>query len=189
MGVGVKVIPMTDNRVQTMVCTPEGEIHFQEYLVKKQAKPPVLGVRIQGLEEARPAPGVIDAILNARVVLLPPSNPVVSIGSILAVPGVRNALRETKAKVIGISPIVGGRPVKGPADKLMSGLGYHVSPYGVARLYRDFLDTWIVDSVDRTWTEPIRSLGLEVVVTGTIMSNLEAKKELARAAISAAGIE
>ena len=140
LGLKVRILPMSDDRFETHIVTDKGKMHFQEYLVKRGAADAVLGVSFEGVEDARPAPGVIDSIMNSSAVVVCPSNPIVSIGTILAVRVVRDALRETEAKIAAISPIVGGAPIKGPADKLMQGLGLEVSASSVAELYRDFLD-------------------------------------------------
>ncbi len=179
LGVRVRVLPMSNEPVRTMILTDEGLMHFQEYLVKRGARDRVLEVRFEGVEEARPTPGVLEAIEEAEGVVVCPSNPIVSIGTILAVRGVRKALRRTAATVVGISPIVGGKPVKGPADKLMEGLGLEVSAYGVAQLYQDFLDWFVIDEVDGRLKERIEDLGIKVVVTNTIMRTLEDKVRLA----------
>ena len=136
---------MTDDKFETRIVTKDGSIHFQEFLVKRGAKDEVLGVEFFGADSAKPAAGVIDAIMNAELVIVCPSNPVVSIGTILSVKGVRDALKRTDAKKVAVSPIVAGAPVKGPADKLMKGIGLEVSAYSVAKLYADFLDTFIID--------------------------------------------
>jgi LPPG:FO 2-phospho-L-lactate transferase len=122
--------------------------------------------------------------LNSEAIIICPSNPIVSIGTILSVKGVRKALRETKAEIIAISPIVGGSPIKGPADKLMSGLGLEVSAYGVAAFYKDFLDAFIIDNIDSAQKPRIEALGLKVAVTNTIMKTLEDKVELARVVLN-----
>lgn len=179
LGLSVKILPMTNDRFATKIATDKATMHFQEYLVKRGAQDRVVNVVFEGAEEAQPAPGVVDSILESDVVIICPSNPIVSIGTILTVKNVRTALRETKAKVVAISPIVGGRPIKGPADKLMQGLGLEVSAYSVAKLYQDFLDTFIIDHVDEAEKEHIKSLG-EVVVTNTIMKSLEDKMQLAK---------
>jgi len=176
----LKILPMTNDKFETRIVTDKGILHFQEYLVKRQAKNNVVNVLFEGSENAEPAPGVIDSISNARLIVVSPSNPVVSIGTILSVNNVRDALRKTKAKVVGISPIVGGAPVKGPADKLMKGLGLEVSAYSVACLYQDFLDVFIIDYTDRKEKKRIEQLGLQVIVTNTIMKALEDKIELAK---------
>jgi len=183
LGLDVKLLPMTNEKFETQIRTVKGTIHFQEYLVKRNAQDKVIDVVFKGAEKAQPAPGVIDSILNADTIILCPSNPVVSIGTILSVKDVRNGLRETRAKVVAVSPIVGGAPIKGPADKLMRGLGLEVSAYSVAYLYRDFLDVFIIDNTDRTEKERIEELGLHAIVTNTIMKSSRDKVQLAQAAL------
>ena len=182
-GLEVKLLPMTNDKFETHIRTDKGTIHFQEYLVKRGAQDKVIDVVFEGAEKAQPAPGVIDSILNADAIILCPSNPIVSIGTVLSVKDVRNGLRETRARVVAISPIVGGAPIKGPADKLMRGLGLEVSAYSVAYLYRDFLDVFIIDNTDRTEKERIEGLGLQVIVTNTIMKSPRDKVQVARAAL------
>jgi LPPG:FO 2-phospho-L-lactate transferase len=148
LGVRVKILPMTNDRFETRIKTEDGSIHFEEYFVKRASKDKVLGVEFIGVTDAKPSPQAIDSIMNAERVIVCPSNPIVSIGTILSVKGIRNALQNTNAKVIGISPVVAGAPVKGPADKLLRGLGLEVSAFSVAKLYSDFLDTFIIDSAD-----------------------------------------
>jgi LPPG:FO 2-phospho-L-lactate transferase len=180
LGVKVKILPMTDDKFETRIKIEAGSVHFEEYLVKRFARDEVLGVEFVGADEAKPALGVIDSIENAELVIVCPSNPIVSIGTILRVKGVREALRKSNAKKVAISPIVAGAPIKGPADKLLRGLGLEVSAYSVAKLYSDFLDTFILDSMDAAEQDKIEALGLEVKVTNTIMNNTERKVELAR---------
>ena len=179
-GLDVTILPMTDDKVETRIVTESGSVHFQEYLVKRGAKDEVLGVEFLGAESAKPAVGVVEAIMDAELVVICPSNPVVSIGTILALKGVREALRCTCAKKVAVSPIIAGVPVKGPADKLLRGLGLEVSVYSVAKLYADFLDTFVLDTADATEKGRIENLGIEVKVTNTIMKSLEDKIELAR---------
>ena len=179
LGLEVEILPMTNDRLETKIMTDKGIMHFQEYLVRRGAQDKVINVIFEGAEKAQPAPGVIDSILNADVIVICPSNPIVSIGTILSVKNVRNTLRETRAKVVAISPIVGGAPIKGPADKLMRGLGLEVSACSVARLYQDFLDVFIIDQLDRTERERIENLGLRVIITNTIMKSLRDKVRLA----------
>jgi LPPG:FO 2-phospho-L-lactate transferase len=188
-GVEVKVIPMTDNPFATHIVVDEGLIHFEEYLVHRGASDLVRGVKYVGAEASKPAPGVIDALTEAIYVIICPSNPIVSIGTILSVPSVKNTLRKTDAKVGGVSPIVGGAPVKGPADKIMAGLGMEVSALAVAELYRDFLDSFVIDQRDERYAEAIGRLGIEVGVTNTIMSSLEDKVELAEFTLRTLGWE
>jgi len=183
-GLKVRLIPMTDEKFATFIVTDKGKMHFQEYLVKRGAQDKVINVEFEGAEKAKPAPGVVDSILNSEAIIICPSNPIVSIGTILSVKGVRKALRETKAEIIAISPIVGGSPIKGPADKLMSGLGLEVSAYGVAAFYKDFLDAFIIDNIDSAQKPRIEALGLKVAVTNTIMKTLEDKVELARVVLN-----
>jgi LPPG:FO 2-phospho-L-lactate transferase len=180
LGLSVKILPMTNDRFATKIATDKATMHFQEYLVKRGAQDRVVNVVFEGAEEVQPAPGVVDSILESDMIVICPSNPIVSIGTILSVKNVGTALRETNAKVVAISPLVGGHPIKGPADKLMQGLGLDVSAYSVAKLYQDFLDAFIIDHVDEAEKEHIKSLGAEVVVTNTIMKTLEDKMQLAK---------
>ncbi|MGQ9460816.1 MAG: 2-phospho-L-lactate transferase [Candidatus Bathyarchaeaceae archaeon] len=188
LGLNVKILPMTDDKFETKIVTPEGAMHFQEYLVKRQAKDEVIDVLFDGAKEAKPAPEVVDSILNAEAVIICPSNPIVSIGTILSLKDIKKAMEETKAKVAAVTPIVGGSPVKGPADKLMRGLGLDVSAYAVASLYRDFLDAFVIDQADRTQKEQIEKLGLHVVVTDTIMKSLDDKIRLAKVTLGSVGV-
>ncbi len=180
LGLKTKILPMTDDMFETRVRTSEGSIHFEEYFVRKQAKDEVLGVEFVGAATAKPAPGVLDAIFDAETIVVCPSNPIVSIGTILAVNGVRDALKRTNARVIGISPIVAGLPIKGPADKMLRCLGFEVSAYGVAKLYSDFLDTFVIDTKDAGSKNRVENLGVKVKVTNTIMQSLEDKVALAK---------
>jgi LPPG:FO 2-phospho-L-lactate transferase len=180
LGLSVKILPMTNDRFATRIVTDTGTMHFQEYFVKKSAQDAVMNVVFEGVETAKPAPGVVESILGSDTVVVCPSNPIVSIGTILSVKNVRAALKETEARVVAVSPIVGGHPIKGPADKLMGGLGLEVSAYSVAKLYQDFLDVFIIDQMDSGEKERIEGLGLHVIVTNTIMKTLEDKVKLAR---------
>jgi LPPG:FO 2-phospho-L-lactate transferase len=180
LGLNVTILPMTDDKFETRIVTRDGSIHFQEYLVKRGAKDEVFGVEFLGADNAQPAAGVIDSVVNAELVIVCPSNPIVSIGTILAVKGVRDALRQTNAKKIAVSPIIAGAPIKGPADKLLKGLGLEVSAYSVAKLYADFLDAFILDTADSAEKDKIEKLGIEVKVTNTIMRTLDDKIRLAK---------
>jgi len=186
LGLDMKILPMTDDRFQTKIVTNRGIMHFQEYMVERDARDKVLNVVFDGVEKARSALGVTDAILDSKLIIVCPSNPIVSIGPILSVKNVRKVLRETKAKVVAISPIIQGAPLKGPADKLMRGLGLEVSAYSVANLYRDFIDIFIIDNMDKDEEKRIEKLGLKVVVTNTIMKTLQDKIKLAETAIKSA---
>jgi LPPG:FO 2-phospho-L-lactate transferase len=171
---------MTDDRFETRVLIEGGSVHFEEYFVKRGAKDEVLGVEFSGVDKAKPAAGVLESIKDAELLIICPSNPIVSIGTILAVNGVRNAVKRTDAKKVAVSPIIAGAPVKGPADKLMRGLGLEVSAYSVAKLYSDFLDTFVLDVADSAERAKIEKLGIEVKVTNTLMKSLEDKIGLAR---------
>jgi LPPG:FO 2-phospho-L-lactate transferase len=187
-GLGLRMLPMSDQPVQTHIKTPVGLLHFQEYMVQRRCADEVQDVVFIGASEAKPAPGVIDAIKEAEAILLAPSNPIVSIGSILSVPGIHDALHEASGMIVAVSPIVGGSPIKGPADKLMRGLGMEVSPVGVARCYRDFLDVMVIDELDSHLLGAIEDLGIPAVATNTIMRDTQAKAALARVVLEAAGL-
>jgi LPPG:FO 2-phospho-L-lactate transferase len=188
LGVELEILPMTDDKFQTKVVTVGGTMHFQEYFVKRKAQDEIIDVMFEGAEKAQPASGVVDSILSSDAIIICPSNPIVSIGTILSVKGIKSALEETEAKVVAISPIVGGSPIKGPADQLMRGLGLEVSAYAVADLYRAFLDTFVIDQVDQAEKERIKGLGLNVVTTNTIMKDLKDKVQLARVALRSVGV-
>jgi LPPG:FO 2-phospho-L-lactate transferase len=179
--VKARILPMSDSRVETRVMTPIGELSFEEYFVQRWYQDPVESVRFAGAAEAEPAPGVIDAIRSASIVLLAPSNPVTSIGPILAVPGIREALRQTSGVVVAVSPIVGGAAVSGPAGILMTSQGLPVSITGIAQAYADFLDVLVVDNKDAKAAEDVRRSGFRVHCTATIMHNAADKEALARA--------
>jgi LPPG:FO 2-phospho-L-lactate transferase len=186
-GLAFRLLPMTDDPVATRIGTADGrDLHFQEWWVREGAEPAVAEVRLDGGDRAVPAPGVLEAIADAEVVLLSPSNPVVSIGTILAVPGVRDALRAA-ARVVGVSPIVGGAVVRGMADKLLPAVGCEVSALGVAGLYLDFLDGWVIDERDRALADAVAALGVSVAVTETVMATVEIAEALARTALELAG--
>ena len=183
MGIRARILPMSNDRVETRVLTAAGELSFQEYFVRARYRVPVSGVRFVGAEQAQAAPGVVEAIRDAAAVLIAPSNPITSIGPILSVPGIRAALCQTA--VIAVSPIVGGAAVSGPAGELMTTQKLPVSIAGVAQAYEDCLDVLIVDERDRPHAAEVEKLGVQVTFTNTIMDSDEAKAELARAAVSA----
>lgn len=188
-GLSIHLLPMSDQPVATHIQTPAGLLHFEEYFVKRRSADEVQDVTFVGANEAKPAPGVLDAIKEAEAILIAPSNPIVSIGSILSVPGIHDALHEASGMIVAVSPIVGGTPIKGPADKLMRGLHMDVSAVGVARCYRDFLDVMVIDEQDAQLVQNIEDLGIPTVITNTIMRDNEAKAALARSVLGAAGIE
>jgi LPPG:FO 2-phospho-L-lactate transferase len=185
LGVLARILPASDERQATMVRTDDGWLAFQEYFVHRRQQDTVREVRFDGA--GTPAPGVIDAIASARVVLLAPSNPIVSIGPILALSGVRSALSRTSAPIVAVSPIIGGEALKGPAAAMLASLGHEVSPVGVARFYADFLDVLVIDERDAALAARVEAAGPRAVVAPTIMRDLPAKELLARTAIDAAG--
>ncbi len=185
-GLRVNLIPMSNDRVETRIITDHEELNFQEYFVKRHAQDAVRGVKFLGAEEADPSPGVIDSIRTSDHILIAPSNPAVSIGPILAIKGIRQALRENRRKTVGISPIIAGAPVKGPADKLMAGLGQEVSAYGVAQTYVDIMTGFIIDSQDKKIESRIKSLGVNVAVTDTLMRSLDDKVRVAKTVLDLA---
>ena len=183
LGLKVKVLPMTNDRFETRVTTKEGSMHFEEYFVRRQAKDEILGVEFVGAAAAKPSPEVLDAILDADTLIVCPSNPIVSIGTILSVSGVRDALKRTNAKVVGVSPIVAGLPIKGPADKMLRSFGVEVSAFGVAKLYSDILDEFVIDTRDVEKKDAIEKLGVKVKITNSVMKSLEDKVALAKAVL------
>ncbi|HXJ16397.1 MAG TPA: 2-phospho-L-lactate transferase [Candidatus Polarisedimenticolia bacterium] len=180
LGVAARIFPMSDQPVPTMIETDEGRLHFQEYLVQRRAVPEVRAISFDGIEQAHPAPGVLDVLDRASSIVICPSNPLVSIGPILATPGVREALRRRRAHVIAVCPIVGGKSLKGPSDRMLAQLGHDVSALGVARMYHDICGTFVIDPVDGAQRSAIESLGLEVVIHPTVMRTVEDKDLLAR---------
>jgi LPPG:FO 2-phospho-L-lactate transferase len=176
-----KIVPMSDDRVRTFVkLRGRRAIPFQEYFVRGRARGVVEKIELRGIADARPAPAVLDAIRKSAAVILAPSNPFVSIGPILQLKGVREALRRVKLRVAAVSPIVGGKAIKGPADKLLRGFGMEVSPLGVARLYRDIVGLLVLDHADRSYIEPIERLGMRAIATDTIMTTPERAAALAK---------
>jgi LPPG:FO 2-phospho-L-lactate transferase len=184
MGVQARILPMCNARVETRVDTPARDLSFEEYFVQRWYQDPVNSVRFAGADKAEPAPGVIDAIMSATVILLAPSNPITSIGPILAVPGIVDALKRTNAPVAAVSPIVGSKSVSGPADILMAAQGLPVSIAGVAQAYKDFLDILVVDHRDAKAAEDLRKSGLRVHCANTVMSTITEKADLARQVLS-----
>ncbi len=182
--VRLQVLPMTDNIVATKIRTPSGVMEFQEYFVKRKFQDRVEDVTYEGASLATPAPGVIPAIEKTDVIVLCPSNPILSIGPILAIPGIRDSISKTSAKIVGVSPIVGGRSIKGPLDRIMENLGLEVSPFGVAQLYKGLMKGYVIDQIDRSTVPKITSLGMRVFATNTLMDSMEAKTKLARETIN-----
>jgi len=181
LGVKAKILPMSDDPVPTIIESNEGPLHFQEYLVKRRAEPVVRAVRFVGAESARPAPGVLEALRGTDRILICPSNPLISIGPILAVPLVREELCAQKEKVFAVCPIVGGKSLKGPSDKMLAQLGHQATAFGVAKLYADFTGTFVIDPADKLQTQSIAALGMKVAVLPTVMKTLAQKQKLAQA--------
>jgi LPPG:FO 2-phospho-L-lactate transferase len=184
------VLPMSDQPVRTRILGPDGWLAFQEYFVREKAQVDVRAVSYAGAPRATPAPGVTDALRRADAVLVCPSNPITSIGPILAVPGIVEALQNTRATVVAVSPIVGGDAVSGPAGRLMASAGLPVSATGVARAYGGWLDVLVLDEQDRALADDVRTAGATPVPAPTMMTSREAEVTLARhvlGAIEAAG--
>jgi LPPG:FO 2-phospho-L-lactate transferase len=186
LGVKARILPMSDQPIPTIIDSSEGALHFQEYLVKRRAEPFVRAIRFEEAESAKPAPGVLEAIRDANCILICPSNPLISIGPILAVPGARDALRARKNDVIAVCPIVGGKSLKGPSDKMLEQLGYGSSASSVAKLYADFTGIFVIDLQDKSQQGAIRDLGMDVAVLPTVMKTGAQKRNLARAILKLA---
>ncbi|MFE5796557.1 2-phospho-L-lactate transferase [Streptomyces sp. NPDC056503] len=188
---GVRLLPMSDDRVETHVAIEvDGEqraVHFQEYWVKLRASVDAKAVVPVGAEAAKPAPGVLEAIAEADVILFPPSNPVVSVGTILAVPGIREAVAAAPAPVVGLSPIVGDAPVRGMADKVLAAVGVESTAAAVARHYgSDLVDGWLVDTVDAGSVADVEAAGIACRAVPLMMTDVDATAEMARAALTLA---
>ena len=190
---GVRILPMTDQPVETWVQladSPSGEwVHFQDYFVKRRADVAIRGVRLNGLEQARPAPGVLEALDQADLVALAPSNPVVSLGPILAIPGLRQAVLAARARgavVAGVSPLIGGATIKGPAARMLLELGYEASALGVAAQYAGLLDWFLIDPVDRELAPRLREMGVRPIIADAVMRGRRGEARLARRVLAAA---
>jgi LPPG:FO 2-phospho-L-lactate transferase len=188
LGVSVRLLPATDDRVRTRVLTDAGELDFQEYFVRNRQSHEVRGLRFEGVQAARPTPAVLAALGEAELVVIGPSNPLVSIGPILAIPGLREALVASGARRIGVSGIVAGQAIRGPADRMLGSLGHEVSARGVARLYADLLDTFVIDEADAALAASIGELGLQVAVLPTVMRTDADRAELAKAILTLGGM-
>jgi LPPG:FO 2-phospho-L-lactate transferase len=187
LGVQARILPMSNSRVETRIGTPIGELSFQEYFVQRWYQDPVNSVRFAGIASAEPAPGVIEAIESASAVIIAPSNPVTSIGPILGVPGIMDALRRTRAPILAISPIVAGAAVSGPAGILMAAKGLPISIAGVAQAYQDFLKILVVDTRDAKAAKQLQQPGLVVHAANTLMRTKDEKVQLARTVLSLLG--
>lgn len=190
LAISAAILPMSDAPVRTEVRTDEGWLEFQEYFVGRRQEPTVHEVRFVGAEAAAPTPEVLAAIATAELIVVAPSNPIVSIGPILAVPGLPEAIAEARRSgvpIVAVSGIVGGRALKGPADRMLVSLGHESSALGVARLYADWVDAFVLDTVDAELAPAIEALGLRTHVTDTIMTDDAARARLADAILLTGG--
>lgn len=178
------ILPMTDSSIATRVKTPEGELEFQDYFVARGTRPSVCGVRFQGADEARATPEVMRAFDEAGAIVFCPSNPIVSIGPILAVPDIHERLRSASAPRVGVSPIIGGAALRGPAAEMLKSLGHEVSALGVARILKDVLDGFVVDTEDEALVSSIEEMGLQSIALPSIMSDIDSKKKLAQGVLA-----
>ncbi|MDI6773085.1 MAG: 2-phospho-L-lactate transferase [bacterium] len=179
LGVRTRLIPMSDDPVRTMVRTPAGELDFQNYFVARGAQDQVVGVRYAGVEKAVPSPLALTFLEAAEAIIIAPSNPFLSIGPILALPGMRAAIQRRHGVTLAVSPLVAGQALKGPAASMMQSLGYRPDAVGVAGLYHDLLDVFVIDAVDAPLASEIERLGMAVAVRQTVMTDLESKRMLA----------
>ena len=179
LGIGCTVVPMSDDRVRTIVVTPDGELGFQDYFVRRRFEPPVEEVRYEGAADARPSPQAVAAILSAGTLILAPSNPVASIGPMLAVTGLRQALAQAQGMRIAVSPLIGGEAVKGPTVPMMQAAGLAISPIGVAQAYEGLIDAIVIDRQDVAYKPTLEEHGLKVLVTDTLMEGFEGRLRLA----------
>ncbi len=183
LGIAHAVVPMSDDPVRSIVETDEGALDFQDYFVRRQCKPEFRGVTFRGVAKAKPTEAFRQALGRARAIVITPSNPLVSIDPILALTEVGDALRQSRQAVVAVSPIVGGKAIKGPLGKMMSELGIEPSALGVARHYGNLVGGWVIDSVDRDLAPAIEALGCRVNVCNTIMRTLDDKRRLAQDAV------
>jgi LPPG:FO 2-phospho-L-lactate transferase len=181
LGIGARILPATDDRLRTWIQTDDGELTFQDWFVRRRHEPEVLGVRFEGAESARPAPGVLEALREAHLIVIAPSNPFVSIGPILAVEEIRAAIASRRAPAVAVSPLIGGKAVKGPADRMMSRLAGGTGPLQVARRYEGLIDALVYDEADGEVELDVRP-----IVTQTLMTDAGSRRRLAEAALDAA---
>jgi len=180
LGVRSAILPMCDEPVATVLDAPDGPLEFQDYFVRRRQRDEVIGMRLRGIGDARPTDAVMKTLAGADLVVFCPSNPVVSIGPILAVPGMREALASSPAPKVAVSPIVGGRALKGPADRMLASLGHEVSPAGVARMYEGLVDGMVIDRMDERERPDIEALGMRVLATDAVMRDAHDRARLAR---------
>jgi LPPG:FO 2-phospho-L-lactate transferase len=179
LGIGCTVVPMSDDRVRTVVVTPDGDLDFQDYFVRRRFEPPVDEVRYEGSADARPSPQAVAAILSAATIILAPSNPIASIGPMLAVAGLRQALAQAQGMRIAVSPLIGNEAVKGPTVPMMQAAGLAISPMGVANAYEGLIDAIVIDRQDVAYKPSLEEHGLKVLVTDTLMEGFEGRLRLA----------
>ncbi len=188
LGVEARILPMSDDPVRTRITTSNGVLSFQEFLVKSGARDEITHIEFDGIDDARPAPGVLEAIRGAEAIVIAPSSPIVSIGTILAVPGVREAVASRRADCIAVSPIIGERPVEGPAHKFLAGAGYpRCSATQMATLYSDVAATFVLDDRDAAEVAGVEALGVRAVTTDILMPDRPARQRLARDVLAAVG--
>ncbi len=187
-GLRCALLPMTDARVRTFIHTERGRLAFQNYLVGGRARGRVRRIEIAGAAAAQPAPGVLTAFGRSGAVLIAPSNPLVSIGPILAVPAIRRALARRRAPAAAVCPLVDGRPIRGPLHRMLRGLGHEVSPRGIARLYAGIIDLFVLDGADARWAPAVRALGMRVLITDTVMHTPAHAGRLAAAILRTLGV-
>jgi len=180
LGVNANLIPASDDPVRTKIQSGQLLLDFQEYFVKRRTVDIVTNVFFEGAEKAKPAPGVIEAITKAERIIICPSNPILSIAPILSIPAIRRALENSKAPIVGVSPIVGGKAVKGPADKILASMGFEASPYGIAKFYGNILKHLIIDEIDREHKDRIQKAGIKVTIANILMKSVEDAINLAR---------
>lgn len=188
LGVEATVLPMCDEPVRSRITTPGGERTFQEYLVKHGAREEITDIRMEGIDGARPVPGALEAIAAADRIVIAPSSPIVSIGTILAVPGIRDAVAARREDVVAVSPIIGGRPVEGPAHRFLAGAGYHeCSATQMARIYAEVCGTFVLDTADAAEVPAIEALGVRAVLADALMPDRPARARLAAETLAAVG--
>jgi len=185
LGVTSKLLPATDARLRTIVTTDAGEVAFQDYFVRNRQADEVRGLRFDGADAARPAPAALEALAGADLVVIGPSNPLVSIGPILAIPGMREALLEAPGRRVGVSGIIAGKAVRGPADRMLASLGHEPSALGVAGLYAGLLHAFVIDAADASLAPAVEALGMEAIVLPTLMKTDEDRAELAKRILAA----
>jgi LPPG:FO 2-phospho-L-lactate transferase len=188
LGVRARILPMSDDRVRTMVVTESAVLPFQQYFVKLRCEPRVLGVVFDGIERARPTPEVMEALEAAELIVIAPSNPVVSVGPILSLEGVRERLRKSDAKRLAVSPLIGGKTVKGPADKMLAALGIDPTAIGVFKLYSDIIDIMVLDREDSKLAPLIEESGKRCIVTDTLIRSRQESTRLAKTILENVGI-